>query len=447
MKSYFEIAETPGALLLLMIALFLQIGQTAVALLSFQEKNRGQTLRAALHMLLGFLVFVFMLEAYDLVNYPSPKITRYTIPLMGLIRTVPWAVYALLELLSSGILLYRFLEYRRYRTGTVTPAAIRQTLDLLPEGICVSGKDGTVLLTNLKMDALCRELTGDRLSDARRFWAALETRGEDQGGKRLISAAGEVWLFDRETLAMDGQRFDRTSAVNVTERYRITEELREKNARLQEIQRRMKEAAKLSGEMFVRQEEAAARSALHNELGQVLLMGRHYIEHPESTDRAMVALMTRQMNRFLLGETSRPSEEDPLRTAIRMAESIGVTVELRGRFPQEPVARSLLAQAIRECAANTVKHAEGDRIEVVLLESAPRPTGQSADPACHPERSAAESKDLFLTITNNGKPPKGEIAESGGLLSLRRSVETAGGRMRVQSLPRFELELTLPPHP
>ena len=448
MKSYFEIAETSGALLLLMIALFLVIGQMAAALLSFQEKNRGQMLRAALHMLLGFLAFVLMLEAYDLVNYPDPMITRNTIPLMGLIRAVPWAVYAFLELLSLGILLYRFLEYRRYRTGTVTPVAIRRTLDLLPEGICVSGKDGTVLLANLKMDELCWELTGDRLSDASRFWAALEKRGEDQGGKRLVPTdRGEVWLFERETLAVDGQRFERTSAVNVTERYRITEELREKNARLQEIQRRMKEAAKLSSEMFVRKEEAAARSALHNELGQVLLMGRHYIEHPESTDRAMVALMTRQMNRFLLGETSRPSEEDPLRTAISLAESIGVTVELQGRFPQEPAARSLLAQAIRECAANTVKHAEGDRIEVVLGDSGPRPTEQGADPACHPERSAAESKDLFLTITNNGKPPKGEIAESGGLLSLRRSVETAGGRMRVQSLPRFKLELTLPPRP
>ena len=55
MKSYFEIAETSGALLLLMIALFLVIGQMAAALLSFQEKNRGQMLRAALHMLLGFL--------------------------------------------------------------------------------------------------------------------------------------------------------------------------------------------------------------------------------------------------------------------------------------------------------------------------------------------------------------------------------------------------------
>lgn len=195
--------------------------------------------------------------------------------------------------------------------------------------------------------------------------------------------------------------------------------------------------------------EAAARSALRNELGQVLLMGRHYIEHPESTDRAMVALMTRQMNRFLLGEseTTRPPEEDALRQAIRLAESIGVTVALSGEAPQEASLRALLAQAIRECAANTVKHAEGDRIEVALGESGQGLPRRGADPSCHPERNAAEPKELLITITNNGKPPKGEIAESGGLLSLRRSVETAGGRMRVQSQPCFRLELALPPRP
>lgn len=90
--------------------------------------------------------------------------------------------------------------------------------------------------------------------------------------------------------------------------------------------------------------EAAARSALHNELGQVLMMGRRYIEHPESTDRAMVALMTRQMNRFLLGEseTTRPPEEDALRQAIRLAESIGVTVALSGEAPQEASLRALV---------------------------------------------------------------------------------------------------------
>ncbi|MBR5094041.1 MAG: hypothetical protein IK095_03005 [Oscillospiraceae bacterium] len=423
MSSIYSFFERPEALLLMMTALFLTIGQTAAFLLSAQEKrNRGQTLVAALHMLVGFLMFVIVLDGFDNVNFST--IRRDTVQTGWTVFSLPWSVYAAYEVISAVALLLQFREYRRYRATTVTPDAIRQTIDLLPEGICVSAPDGTVRLANLKMDALCRELTGERLSDARKFWAHLEQTGEDQSGKRLIrTPRGKVWLFAKDSLSIDGSEHECTSAVDVSERYRITEELREKNARLQQIQRRMKAAAALSGEMFIEQERANARSALHNELGQVLLMGRHYIEHPDSTDAAMVALMTRQMGRFLLGEhkATGPDAGDELRQAVQMAGSIGVTVDLKGVPPEEARSRSLLAAAIRECAANTVKHAEGDRLFIAIKNS---------------------DEGAIVTITNNGEPPKGPVAESGGLLSLRRSVEAAGGKMLVKSLPAFSLTLS-----
>ncbi len=435
MRSCYSSLETPAALLLLIIALFLLLGQTVIFLLSLREtRSKKQMLAASIHFMASFLIFVVMLESYDLVNYPAPKITRNSIPLSDLIQSVPWLSYVVLEGISALFLVLHFREYRHYRKTTVTPDAIRQTVDLLPEGICVSTEDGTALLVNLKMNALCRALTGERHANARKLWEFLENGGEDQEGKRLIhTPQGETWLFAREHLAIEGGKYERISAVNVTERYRITEELREKNAHLHDIQRRMKEAADLSAEMFVKQEEATARSALHNELGQVLLMGRRFIEYPDSTDAAMVSLMTKQMNSFLLGE-SKTSEPDPdagdeLVEAVRMAGSIGVAVEINGeiqrecRVPKERRVRGLLAQAIRECAANNVKHAEGDRLFVDIIEN--------------------EAKTL-VTITNNGKPPKGPITESGGLLSLRRSVESADGQMIVQSLPAFSLTLTFP---
>ena len=419
MSSYFSILDTTGALLLLIAALILLMGQTLVLMLFLPEKqNWRHTAAAGLHLLIGFLVFVNMLDSYGIVNDDS--IPRRSI-IYPFLFFLPWLFYVMAEVLSAGILTFQLLAYTRYRKNTVTSGAIRQTVDLLPEGICISAPDGTARLSNLTMDALCRELTGERLADVRRFWDSLKTNGEDQSGKRLIrTSRGEVWLFSRGAITVDGKDYDRTSAVNVTERYHITEELREKNAQLQDIQHRMKEASALSSEMFVKQEEAAARTALHNELGQVLLMGRHYLEHSDSTNAALVALITKQMNRFLLGEGDAPdpNAEDELQQAVHMADSIGVTVEMTGEAPKE--LHSLLAAAIRECAANTIKHAEGDRLFVEI-------TG-----------NAGERR---ITITNNGKPPKSPIAESGGLLSLRRGVEEAGGQMIVQSLPVFSLTL------
>ena len=75
MRSYISILETPGALLLLMTALFLLIGQTTVFILALRtNQGRRRILSVSLPLLAGFLVFVIMLDGYDIVNYP--QITR-----------------------------------------------------------------------------------------------------------------------------------------------------------------------------------------------------------------------------------------------------------------------------------------------------------------------------------------------------------------------------------
>ena len=361
MSPFIGFMEKPGGFWLLMTALLLMICQTAVFLLALYEKrSRRQIAAAALHLAIGFLFFVIVLDGYDSIHFET--IPRQSTQSGWFVYKLPWLVYGFLEMVSAVILVFCFQEYIRYKTGTVTYSAIRQSMDLLPEGICIGTEDGTVLLANMKMNALCREITGERLSDSHQLWMELEKNGSAQGSGRLIHTPhGEAWLFTSEPLSLDGKVYERTSAVDVTEKDRITEELREKNVRLQTIQRRMKEAAELSGEMFIKQEEANARSALHNELGQVLLAGRYSIEHPESTNRAFVAMMTRQMNRFLLGESKAPvtKPEDEWLQAIHMAGRVGGNGERQGDPPKERTARILLAAAGRECASDTGKHAGG----------------------------------------------------------------------------------------
>lgn len=350
----------------------------------------------------------------------------------------PWLLYAGLEVLIAILFVILEVHHMNCRNHFLTEDAIRQTLNLLPEGIVVSDESGLVRLSNLKMDALCRTLTGELLADSNRFWSYLEEKQGSHYDRIILRTPDDhTWIFENELLMAHNLKyrnlksFARTyrqiTARDVTERYRIIEELKEKNARLQDIQRRMKAVSELSGDMFVEEEQQRARATLHNQLGQVLLMGRHYLEHPEKTDANLVDMVTRQMNRFLLGEATGPREKAPgamdeLSEAIAMAGSIGVTVRLKGNAPTEAYIRGLLAQAVTECAANTVKHAEGDCVTVDIAES---------------------DEGVLLTLTNNGKPPKGRIAESGGLLSLRRKTEDMGGIMHVESSPAFVLTLVV----
>lgn len=408
---------------LCIVSLALVIGALSGLIRMGREKRSGKSqLFSFAVSLLAFLLFVILMDA----GHAAVTLSSRYLPIERALFALPWLIYGLGELILAGLLLYIELDYRLYQKTHLTSDVIRRTVNFLPDGIVISDEGGTVRLSNLKMDTLCRELAGEVLSDAKRFMAKLRRQSVGAEGQILVKTrSGEAWLFEEEPVTVDGKNYRQLIAHDITERYRIIEELKEKNSRLQDIQRRMRAVSDLSGDMFVAEEQAKARAALHNQLGQVLLMGRHYISRPESTDPALVYTVTRQMNRFLLGEAEEPraEEQDELSEAIRMAKSIGVTVHLNGEAPKYSQHREILAQAIAECAANTVKHAEGDSLKVAL---------------------SGNADSFIAVITNSGKPPKGAVAESGGLLALRKKVEAAGGTMRVESDPAFVLTLQIP---
>ena len=90
------------------------------------------------------------------------------------------------------------------------------------------------------------------------------------------------------------------------------------------------------------------------------------------------------------------------------------------RPPKGRVAEKILANAVFECITNTARHADGDELYITV----------SGDGAFFTAR-----------IGNNGRPPKAEIVEGGGLSSLRRITEMAGGSMKTESFPRFLLSV------
>lgn len=411
-------------LLLCLAALALVLSQLVVL---FQTVSyRRFRLSAALNLLFGFALHAVLMDcAMAQISSEADRALIFG-PVQMKLFALPWAVYALLEALSGALLTGAARRLRKHRRSALTPDAIREAVNLLPEGLCISAPDGTVLLSNLRMNALCHALFDAALSNAALFCRQLRERGEEQNGSLLLRAPdGSIWLFTQKELITNTQQFHQLTAVDVTERYRIIEQLREKHDRLTDIQRRMRAVSALSGDMFVAREKAVARAALHNQLGQVLLMGQHYLEHPQSVKAEIVAMTTARMNAFLLGETQEPEPErmDALQSAMLMAESIGVAVTLQGKPPQDAARREPLAFAIQECAANAVKHAGGDALRVEIA-----------------DRDGAS----VIRLRNNGRPPKGPVAESGGLLSLRRRVEETGGRMAIRNEPSFLLTLELP---
>ncbi|MBR2598973.1 MAG: hypothetical protein IKE09_10595 [Clostridiales bacterium] len=417
MTGLINIAGTWIWYVICVVALILFVGSLAVLFSFLMDKRRvAPVIIVLLNLLMTGLVIVVLMDCgkyfSDQRVYRAFQIAMFE---------VPYQIYLMVELISCVALFAMVIEGAKYRTDNVTPDSIQQAIDALPDGISISSKDGIVRLSNLKINTLSRALTGKVLTNAELFWDAVIKNGKEQGGSFLVDLPdNEVWLFTKEDLRTDDADYDQITSMNVTERYKIIRELEEKHGHLQDIRRRMKEVSDLSGDMFIAQEEADARAALHNQLGQVLLMGRYYINHQDITDPKMVYAATRQMNQFLLGEAKEPyqGEEDSIIQAVSMAGSIGIKVIMNGPAPENNDVRKILSKAITECAANTIKHAEGNTITVNM---------------------SADNGRTLISITNNGKPPKGEITESGGLLSLRRDVENLGGSVQIESEPEFNL--------
>ena len=420
MNSLQSTVGMPLGYVLYFAALLLTAAQLAILLQLMQKKlGMARILAALLHFLLCFFLLAFLLDySYNAVVFATPEVLQvFELRFLAL----PWLLYAGLEMASAGVVFLQVRVLRRYRETRLTPDTIRQTVDLLPTGLVVSEPDGTVLLANLSMTELCRKLTGELLSDAGRFWQYVESKSENG---LIRTADGETWQFQKSLFTLDGKDYDQITAADMTEQYRVTEELSQKNLHLKEVQDWMKTVAAKERSLVADREIMQARMTVHDRMGAVLLSGKYYLDHPENVKEDELLRLLEFSNHFLLGEVEQPeNKSDPMQEAILTAKRIGVAVEIFGELPKGETAKRILAQAVDQCAANTARHAGGDLLSVAITES---------------------GEQITASFANNGRAPEGPITETGGLAVLRQTVEDAGGSMTVQSEPVFLLTITIP---
>ena len=366
----------------------------------------------------------FILAMLSDISYRFGKETFF---MVRAFEGLPWGFYLVYEILMMGYLFAAFLNCHRFIYTHLTDSSIKETIDLLPAGILISLPDGTVEMSNVQMNDLCEELTNRPLTNANQFWKTIKASGESGQSHVLIRSEedDDALLFSRSPIMIEKQEYVQILATDVTERYQAIEEVQEKNRQLREYQNRMKSYQQLAAQTIRSEEILNARRIVHDQEGHALLTARYYLEHPENVNPEALLLMLRQTNEFLLreAEDTEESDTDPIEDAASMAGAIGVKIVISGDPPTDPKLRSLVGYAMRECAANTVKHGHGDFL-FVSTERFP--------------------EGLKVRLINNGIEPTEPIRESGGLLSLRHMTEEAEGKMIIETKPSFTVELTLP---
>lgn len=336
-------------------------------------------------------------------------------------------------------------------------ASVKEGFDNLPSAICFADRSGTVVLCNRLMDSLCHRLTGADLQHISELRNALENPAEgaetedgkshiyrfhSEGGKEDSAGKGDpacdgghdtFWQFTETQITdADGRQYTQMQAIDVTQLHLKTMELKEENRLLDEANIR---AMKLYGDIdrIVREKETLAmKMRVHDDMGMCLLATRNLLTKESTLEEYLQGARRWQktLEEILAADRTTGKEGictvDPARALDELLEAagkMGLAIELKGDLPESERKAYMMVVAMRECTTNALRHAGASQMTVNLTRAAGSDT---------------------LTITNDGRPPKGKIIEGGGLSGLRRSIENMGGTMKTEGRPRFKLTVILP---
>jgi signal transduction histidine kinase len=292
----------------------------------------------------------------------------------------------------------------------------------MPDGVAFVSSKGVPLLVNSTMQRLFRESMGTPYFDIRDFEYSLQDRtlvvgctSEIHGkGYYLHLSDGSVWDIQKSLMMIEGRKIWELLAYDVTERYRKSLELEERNEHLAEVNRSIRNYTREMNAIIREEEVLAAKIRIHDDVGRALLALKSYLIR--GGDREALLEMWQFTAGLLRGENAPDESADPIVALKEAAEAVGVKLILNGEIPKS--LQKVMAIAIHECLTNTVKHADGSELTVDITD---------------------ENGLITAVFTNDGKPPEGEISESGGLKSLRSAVEQVRGEMEIASRPRFML--------
>ena len=345
------------------------------------------------------LIGVGNLERQKEIGAPKTAFTTF-------IQSLPKEILILLIL--NEILLFIWL-YKNKKT-TLTPWSSKESIDYLPDGVCFSTIEGMPILVNEQMNKLCSILFKCSVMNVEKFWNQLTKISEIKTYNTIIlKVSNEFWEFKK----IQHKNIYELIARNITESYKLKQELEKKNQTLQQINERLIKFGKEMEQVTREQEILNAKILVHDDIGRSLLAARVYLEQPqEKRNRKQLLALWNYVISVMKQETQLNINEN-WNSFLRMAKAMSVDILLEGNLPTNKKIQSLFLAAFRECLTNTVKHANGDKLFIQIL------------------------NDNIVKITNNGSLPKDEIYEKGGLKNLRSMVELNGGKMKITTTPNF----------
>jgi len=370
--------------------------------------------------------FVFLLNAvlYVLMQLDS----RITAAGQGIRLNIPYVVLMVIVLISMVYTVWTLLSETKNRK-TINDTSIKEAFDNLPTGVCFFNAAGLPVLCNLTMYRFSFSVCGKDVQFVTDLESCLSddfipAEGVRKDGKIFVLPDGSAWHFEKRTFTHEsGNVYTQYIAVNVTDLHATQVELTQENEQLRKVQADLK---KLSANVvaITREEEILnTKMRVHDEMGRCLMVAQKYLKEDcvEHVPDNLAASWQRAVS--MLKYNNDAPDEDMLSQIRKTCNFAKVAFIQSGILPKDDKLAYYLTCAVRECVTNAVRYAEATELYADFTET---------------------ETEASVVVTNNGKVPESEIVEGGGLSTLRRRVERAGGSMVVRSRPCFQLTVTVP---
>ncbi len=419
LTCYYQV-DTVLQILLCVLSLIAVITLLSALLLSWRRYGSSRFLRTGILLvllLLNIVLYVAMLIDSRFTEMQQPF--HFHLP------------YVVLLVFVFGCLGYSvwWIINRSKSYNVINNTSVKEAFDNLPTGVCFFNEEGLPVLCNLAMHRFSFDVCGRDIQYITDLEECLieeyvPCNQVKREGEVFILPYGKVFQLERRILVReDGSQYTQFIAPDITELYHTRSQLKEENAQLSRVQNDLKQ---LSANMvtITREEEILnTKMRVHDEMGKCLMIAQKCLR--EDGDQSMTenVVLSWQRAVSMLQTNNESTEEDLLYQVQKTCESLKLNLVQTGELPKEDNVAYILSCAVRECVTNAVRYAAARELFVEFTQS---------------EESAT------VSITNNGKAPKGVIYEGGGLSNLRHRVENAGGCMIVQSQPRFQLIVTVP---
>lgn len=375
--------------------------------------------RRSAYLICTCVIALAALALYQrMIRYQQEDSASFDIPVWGLVTVF------VIFLLYGFFAQYNIDVWQR---TNITGMSVKEAIDKLPTGLAYYTESGVPVMVNETMHEISCRITGESITDAAAFWEKIRSaRIEETAGNNdsvlVRDTESRVYSIGHQEAYIGGVRLSELIASDISKEYALMHELEAKRDRARVLNARLKALMKTIEYVSMNRELLKMKTALHDNIGQSMLIAKRYLYAPDSVDKKRMLEFWQDNVKHLMNDE--PEEwELPYYVISKESDIMGIKLNVIGELPKERELIPVVDAAISAQISNTLKHTHGTQVMIAVTD-----TGDS----------------YCLSLTNDGELPHGEIELRGGLGNLRNEIEAAGGSMEIVYSPDFALKITLP---